>query len=122
MTTMSASATAVTVGALATYRLTRLITTDTITEPLREMWWRRFPPETSKLGYIPTCDHCSAVYAAAGVTALAVGATRHAPRQVQFVSNVLIATLALSGAVSLYHDHQAAEGGATGWAAPVRVS
>ncbi len=106
MTTMSAGASAVTVGALATYRITRLMTEDEITRPLRERIWDRFPPEKSKIGYIFTCEHCSAVYAAAAVTALATGASKYAPNPVQLVSNVLLATLALSGAVSLYHDHR----------------
>lgn len=107
MTTLSVSATGLTIGALATYRLTRLITRDTLTEPLRDAFWQRFPPETSRLGFIPTCEHCSAVYAAAAVTVLAVGTMPYVPRPVRTVSNVLLATLALSGAVSLYHDHTA---------------
>lgn len=106
MTTLSASATALVTGGLATYRLTRLITEDEITRPLRERLWEKYPPESSKIGYIPTCEHCSAVYAAAAVTALATGASHYAPKPVQLVSNVLLATLALSGAVSLYHDHR----------------
>lgn len=31
------------VAILATFRVTSLIVEDTITEPLREFWWRRFP-------------------------------------------------------------------------------
>lgn len=105
MTTLSASATALVTGALATYRITRLMTEDELTRPVREKVWESRPPESSRLGYILTCEHCSAVYAAGAVTALATGASRYAPRPVQLVSNVLLATLALSGAVSLYHDH-----------------
>lgn len=48
--------------ALACFRLTRLVTTDTIFNPLRERFWRRFPPETTKLGYLSTCDWCTSVW------------------------------------------------------------
>lgn len=94
------------VGALATYRLTRLITTDTITEPLREKLWEHYPPETTKLGYIPTCTHCSSVYAAAAVSTLALIAATPTSRRHHgpVAAGLLIGTLALSGAVSLYHD------------------
>lgn len=43
---------------LAAYRVTRLITTDTILEPVREKIWKRFPPNT-KLGYLITCNWCT---------------------------------------------------------------
>ncbi len=94
------------VGALATYRLTRLMTTDVLTEPLREKLWEKYPPETSKIGFIPTCDHCSAVYAAAAVSTLALIASTPSARRHhgQQVAGALLGTLALSGAVSLYHD------------------
>lgn len=100
------TATALVAGSLATYRLTRLITTDVITEPLREKLWEKYPPETSKIGFIPTCDHCSAVYAAAAVSTLAVIAASPVSRRHhgQIPAMMLIGTLALSGAVSLYHD------------------
>jgi hypothetical protein len=49
---------------LATYRLTRLITTDNITEPIRERIWDRYPPQSSKLGYLITCDWCSSIWVA----------------------------------------------------------
>jgi hypothetical protein len=101
------TATALVAGSLATYRLTRLITTDTITEPLREKVWENHPPESSKLGYLFTCDHCASVYAGAAVSTLAFVAStaisrRHAG---QVPAMLLIGTLALSGAVSLYHDN-----------------
>lgn len=49
--------------ALATFRLTRLITTDVITESIRERVWRRFPPST-RTGYLFTCDWCMSIYSA----------------------------------------------------------
>lgn len=49
---------------LATYRLTRLVTTDTIFEALRERFWGKYPPQSSKLGYLITCDWCTSVWVA----------------------------------------------------------
>jgi hypothetical protein len=61
---MSIAAVDLVVLALATHRLTRLVTTDDVTRPLRERVWRTRPPETSRLGYALTCDWCSSVWAA----------------------------------------------------------
>lgn len=51
-----------TIYALATYRATRLITTDEIFSNLRNRYWNRFPPETTKLGYLVTCEWCSSIW------------------------------------------------------------
>lgn len=48
---------------LASYRLTRLVTTDDVTAALRDRIWSRFPPDT-RTGYLITCDWCSSVYMA----------------------------------------------------------
>lgn len=48
--------------ALACFRATRLVTTDVVFNGLRERFWRRFPPETSALGYLSTCDWCASVW------------------------------------------------------------
>lgn len=105
-TTTIHTATALVAGALATYRLTRLITTDVITEGLRNRIWEKYPPESTKLGYLISCDHCSSIYAAAAVSTLAVVAASPVSRRHhgQVPAMMLIGTLALSGAVSLYHD------------------
>lgn len=47
---------------LASYRLTRLLTTDAIFEPLREKIWKKFPPST-KFGYLFTCNWCMSIWA-----------------------------------------------------------
>lgn len=52
------------VGALATYRLSRLITRDEILSPLRNRIWKHFPPETSKFGYLFTCMWCTSMWSA----------------------------------------------------------
>lgn len=49
---------------LAVWRVCRLVIEDTITEPLREKIWSRFPPETSKFGYLFTCYWCTSIYVA----------------------------------------------------------
>jgi hypothetical protein len=55
--------------ALATARLTRLVTTDRITETPRNALVRRLGAE-SKLAYLVHCDWCSSIYIAPAVTAL----------------------------------------------------
>lgn len=47
---------------LATYRLTRLATRDAIFESARNKFWLRFPPESTKLGYLLTCEWCMSVW------------------------------------------------------------
>ncbi len=53
--------------ALASHRLTRLITTDTIFSPLRERIWNKFPPDRVNLGYLITCDWCTSIWVSAVV-------------------------------------------------------
>jgi hypothetical protein len=57
---------------LATYRLTRLITTDNIFETFRERIWKKHPPHSSKLGYLITCDWCTSIWVASVVVASAM--------------------------------------------------
>ena len=76
------------VDALATYRLTRLVVVDTITEPLRER-----VPEGTFVGRLIDCPWCVGVWVGMGV-ALA----RHAfPRQWEPVAR----GLALASAAAL---------------------
>lgn len=51
------------VAVLATKRLTRLAVDDAILEDARQAFWKKFPPETNKLGYLVTCHACSSVWA-----------------------------------------------------------
>lgn len=86
---------------LATYRLTRLVTEDTITEPLRERVYDRFgDPSTNSfsLSYLVSCPHCTGVYAAAFVTAARVLAPR--------IWQPVAAALAASAAVSIYSENR----------------
>lgn len=52
---------------LATKRVTRLVVDDKVTEDVRELVWKRFPPESTKLGYLVTCYACTSVWSAAVV-------------------------------------------------------
>lgn len=55
---------ALVIGGLATARLTRLITTDEITSPLRRVAWK-IDPNLRHVGYLITCPYCVGVWAAA---------------------------------------------------------
>jgi len=86
------SAVGLAVLALATYRLTRLVTRDSITAPLRERVWRRFPPETTRVGYVLTCEWCASVWTA---SLLVVSST------MLTASRPVLLVLAVSGATGL---------------------
>jgi Protein of unknown function (DUF1360) len=89
------------IDALATERLTRLVVDDEITADLREWVWKKYPPESTKIGYLLTCPFCASVWAG-GLVALA-SAT---PSRGVFSGSVAVLkyTLALSGAVSLARE------------------
>lgn len=55
-------------AALVTARLTRLVTSDYITDPVRKGIVRRLP-EGSRLAYLIMCPWCSSIYVAAPVAA-----------------------------------------------------
>jgi hypothetical protein len=79
---------------LAAYRTTRLITTDTITEPIREKIWKRFPPSTP-FGYLFTCNWCTGFW----VSLLFVVAYILVP-DVTFVVSLVLSTSALVGIIA----------------------
>lgn len=62
------------VGALAVHRITRLVTEDSITEPLRRPVIQERPD--SRLADFLTCPWCVSVWAAAGWLALTTAAPR----------------------------------------------
>lgn len=55
---------------LAARRLTSLVVEDEITRSLREKIVEKFPPETTKIGYLVTCTKCVSVWAAVVIVAL----------------------------------------------------
>lgn len=89
---------------LATQRLTRLVTEDQITEPVRELVWKRFDPEETKIGYFVTCPHCVSVWAGGLIALLTAGGGP--PSRGVFGGTVAVFryTLALSGATSLVRE------------------
>lgn len=87
------------ISGLATYRLTRLVTTDEIAEPVREKVWAAYPPESSKLGYLITCNWCTSVWAA---SALQIS-RMIAPKTTSTVETVL-ALSAVAGLLSAHED------------------
>jgi len=50
--------------ALAVFRVTRLIMLDEILKPVRNAFWEKFPPETSYLGFLFTCEWCVSMWVA----------------------------------------------------------
>lgn len=55
---------------LAAYRITRLLIEDVIFDAPREAIWRKFPPETTKIGYLFTCYWCLSLWVAGLVVVL----------------------------------------------------
>lgn len=87
-----------TILALATYRITRLFTRDTILNALRNRFWDRFPPESTKLGYLFTCEWCLSVWVASVIFISAMIST---------VTVLVVAPFALSaiaGLLTAYED------------------
>lgn len=70
-------------AALATARLTRLVTTDYLTEPPR-LWLQRRLPE--KLAYLIGCPWCASMWVAAPVAWVAVEHGHRAPVAVALVA------------------------------------
>lgn len=76
------------IDALAAKRLTRLAVDDAILEDVRELIWKRFPPEEHKLGYMITCHACTSVWAAALVRS---GVLPRAARDILALSELVLA-------------------------------
>jgi hypothetical protein len=79
---------------LASYRITRAVTTDTIFESAREKVWKKYPPST-KLGYLITCNWCTGFW----ISLVVVGCYLLVPYATYVVSLVL-STSALVGIIS----------------------
>jgi hypothetical protein len=93
--------------ALATYRLTRLIQRDTVTQPLRDLVFAHFPdpsdPATNQAknpAYLLVCPHCLSIYAATLITLGRIVA----PRTTAAASRIL----ALSAVTSIIAEREEA--------------
>ncbi len=83
---------------LATYRLTRLLTRDTIFDALRNKVWEKYPPHEAKIGYVFTCGWCMSIWSAS----LLLTSSMISP-----VFDVVLIALALSaiaGLLTAYED------------------
>jgi hypothetical protein len=78
---------------LATYRLTKLIMDDRITEDFRNLIFEKFPKD-SKLAYLITCPWCVSIWAGATVFTL----RKIHPETADVVSGLLAAS-AVTGVV-----------------------
>lgn len=74
--------------ALAVYRLTKLVIDDEITSDVRDKLFERFPPESTKIGFMLTCPWCVSIWAGLGV----VAARRVAPELWDGLSTALAAS------------------------------
>lgn len=79
--------------ALAVYRMTRLVTTDTILEKFRELVWRKSPPEKNGIGYLITCNWCTSFW----VSSLVFSMYKMMTEPTVFVCSIF----ALSGVVGI---------------------
>lgn len=84
------------IDALATYRGTRLIVEDQISEPLREKIWKTHNPEDDHLGYLITCPYCTSIWVAGAITVAKLAAPT--------LSKPLRYGLALSAITCMYED------------------
>ena len=73
---------------VATYRLTKLILDDKITEKFRNLLFEKYPPRSSMIGFLFTCPWCISIWAAAGIFLL----RRIDPEFTDYVSGLLTAS------------------------------
>jgi hypothetical protein len=87
------------VDAVAAVRLTQLVVSDQITDPIRQKIWDKHPVESGS-GYLISCPYCSSMY----VAALVMAARRLAPGVWQPVAEGLtVAAIAGETAARLSH-------------------
>jgi len=84
---------------LATYRITRLATRDMITAPLRNAFWKKFPPESSPLGYLSTCEWCFSFWIGSGLVISAIIIPT-----VTYIVATICAVSAIAGLLTAYED------------------
>lgn len=81
---------------IAVYRLTKLAIDDEILYEVREKVWEKYPPESSKIGYLFTCPWCMSFWMGVGIFAL----RRISPETANYVSSVLASSAATGIAFS----------------------
>lgn len=93
------------IDTLAVARATRLVTTDTITQPARDAIARRYPPDEINPRYLVNCDYCASVYVAAAITATHFGPFR--------ALRPLVYLLAIAAPTAILADKD--KNSSTGW-------
>lgn len=73
---------------IAVYRLTKLAIADEIVYDIRQKVWEKYPPETTKIGYLFTCPWCMSIWMGGAIFAL----RKISPETADYVSSVLTAS------------------------------
>lgn len=90
---MTISLVSLVILALASWRGTRFFLEDTLFSPVRNQIWAKFPPETTKLGYLFTCPWCLGFWVSAILTVIfVIGGS---------IGYVIVLILAVSAVVGL---------------------
>lgn len=84
---------------LATYRLSRLVTRDELLSGPREWLWKKFPPESTKIGYWLTCVWCVSVWSASLFVI-----SRIIIPEATYVVAVVLSLSAIAGLLTAYED------------------
>lgn len=84
---------------LAVFRLTRLFTRDTILSGPRDRFFKRFPPHSSQLGYLLTCEWCLSIW----LGSLFYLSSTIAPAPTRVIATIL-ALSAVTGLLAAYED------------------
>jgi len=86
---------------LATYRLSRLVTRDEVFSKPRNWLWKKFPPESTQVGYLLTCMWCVSVWSAS----LFVISRIIIPEAI-YVAATVLALSAIAGLLTAYEDRE----------------
>lgn len=81
---------------VAVYRLTKLMIDDQIMDDVRNWVWNKYPPETTKIGYLFTCPWCMSVWMGAAV----FGLRKVDPTFADYTSSLLTASAVTGTAFS----------------------
>jgi hypothetical protein len=84
---------------LATYRVTRLATRDMVTAPIRNAFWKKFPPETTYIGYLSTCEWCFSFWIGSAFVLSAIIIP-----SVTYIVATVYAVSAIAGLLTAYED------------------
>lgn len=84
---------------LATYRVTRLVTRDTVIAPIRNLFWTKFPPEKTYIGYLSTCEWCFSFWIGSAFVISAIIIP-----SVTYIVATVFAVSAIAGLLTAYED------------------